>query len=427
MSGWRIFGSSTGSASKTISLVDLADLDHLLGELEQRELVRVADVHRQVLAALREQDQPADEVVDVAEAPRLRAVAEDRDRLLLQRLADEVRDRAPVVGAHPRAVGVEDPDDRGVDALLAVVGHRQRLGVALRLVVDAARADRVDVAPVRLRLRMHLRVAVDLARRGEQEARALELGEAERVVRPVRADLERLQRQAQVVDRARRAREVVDEVDRLVDPDRVRQVVREEDELVRCGCARCSRASRSRGCRRRSPGGPGEQRVAEVRAEEAGTAGDDGGRHCAGSYRRASDRATGFLRFPSIRGGRGRSYTSRMAEPSRRALSPGSSRCSLPGAGQLFRGARRRGLLLLGATALILLVLPAVVAWRGQAGLPVLDRRLVATLLIVDLGSSRSASSPWSMQRAVSGRCSRAPCWSPSSWRRRSLTRRRVT
>ena len=75
-----------------------------------------------------------------------------------------------------------------------------------------------------------------------------------------------------------------------------------------------------------------------------------------------------------------------MAEPSQRALLAGFLSMLLPGAGQLFRGARRRGLLLLGVTALILLVLPAAVAWRGQEGLPVLDRRLVATLLIVDLG-----------------------------------------
>ena len=128
---------------------------------------------------------PADQVVDVAERARLAAVAEDRDRPVLQRLAQERRDRAAVVRAHPRAVGVEDPDDRRVDALLAVVGHRQRLGVALGLVVDAARADRVDVAPVVLGLRVDLRVAVDLARRGEQEAGAVRLGEPERVVRAV--------------------------------------------------------------------------------------------------------------------------------------------------------------------------------------------------------------------------------------------------
>ena len=49
----------------------------------------------------------------------------------------------------------------------------------------------------------------------------------------VRADLERLQRQPQVVDRAGRAREVVDEVDRLVDLDMLGEVGGEEDEAVR--------------------------------------------------------------------------------------------------------------------------------------------------------------------------------------------------
>src|SRR5712691_5004788 len=39
-------------------------LEHGLGELEQRELVRVAEVHRQILAALREQDEAFDQVVD---------------------------------------------------------------------------------------------------------------------------------------------------------------------------------------------------------------------------------------------------------------------------------------------------------------------------------------------------------------------------
>jgi hypothetical protein len=108
-----------------------------------------------MLAARREQEEPADQIVDVAEASCLRAVAEDGERLAGERLADERRDRAPVIGAHPRPVRVEDPDDRRVDALLPVIGHRQGLRVALRLVVDAAGADRVDVAPVRLGLRMH--------------------------------------------------------------------------------------------------------------------------------------------------------------------------------------------------------------------------------------------------------------------------------
>src|SRR5918995_5311610 len=106
-------------------------LEHLLCELEQRELVWIADVHRQMLAALDERDQAADQVVDVAEAARLGAVTEDGERLALHRLADEGRDRPPVVGTHPGPVGVEDPDDRRVDALLPVIRHRQSLRVPL--------------------------------------------------------------------------------------------------------------------------------------------------------------------------------------------------------------------------------------------------------------------------------------------------------
>ena len=195
--------------------------------------------------------------VDVAERAGLGAVAEHRDRPVLEGLAQEGRDRPAVVGPHPRAVGVEDPDDRRVDALLAVVGHRQRLGVALGLVVDAARADRVDVAPVALGLRVHLGVAVDLARGGDQEAGAVLLGQAERVVGAVRADLQRVQRQPQVVDRRGRRGEVVDEVDRLIDEVRLDDVQIQVDEACRSGCARCWPASRSRGCRRRSRGGRG--------------------------------------------------------------------------------------------------------------------------------------------------------------------------
>ena len=96
----------------------------------------------------------------------------------------------PSFEPHARAERVEDPHDARVDAVSAVVGHRDRLGEALGLVVHAARPDRVDVAPVVLALGMDERIAVDLGGRGEQEARALRLGDAERVVGAERADLQ---------------------------------------------------------------------------------------------------------------------------------------------------------------------------------------------------------------------------------------------
>ena len=72
-------------------------LDHGLGQLQQGELVRVADVDRRVDVGLGEGDDAADQVVDVTEAAGLAAVAEDGQRPVLQRLAQEGRDRAAVV------------------------------------------------------------------------------------------------------------------------------------------------------------------------------------------------------------------------------------------------------------------------------------------------------------------------------------------
>ena len=65
----------------------------------------------------------------------------------------------------------------------------------------------------------------------------MQLGEAERVVRPVGADLQRVQRQPQVVDRRCRAGEVVDEVDRLVDEERLDDVRVQEARTPARGCA----------------------------------------------------------------------------------------------------------------------------------------------------------------------------------------------
>src|SRR5438105_1274840 len=131
-------------------------------ELEQGELLRVAEVDGIVLVAHREQVEAADQVVDEAEAARLRALAEYRQRLAVERLAHERRDRPAVVRPHPRAVRVEDPRDRRIDSLLPVVGHGHRLRIPLRLVVYTSGSDRVHVAPVPLRPGLNLGIPVGL-------------------------------------------------------------------------------------------------------------------------------------------------------------------------------------------------------------------------------------------------------------------------
>jgi polyisoprenyl-teichoic acid--peptidoglycan teichoic acid transferase len=70
-----------------------------------------------------------------------------------------------------------------------------------------------------------------------------------------------------------------------------------------------------------------------------------------------------------------------MAAPGRR-LAAGAFSMLVPGAGQLYVGERRRGLALIGATALLLL---AAVAAVELASIPDVDRRLVAGVLAFDL------------------------------------------
>src|SRR5262245_62691307 len=53
-------------------------------------------------------DQPVDEVIDVAERPRLHAFAEPGEVAAEQRLDDEVRDQPAVVRMNARAIRIDD-------------------------------------------------------------------------------------------------------------------------------------------------------------------------------------------------------------------------------------------------------------------------------------------------------------------------------
>ena len=128
---------------------------------------------------------------------------------------------------------------------------------------------------------MDLRVAVDLARRRGEEARALELREPERVVRPVGADLERGERHPEVVVRARERGEVVDEVERLVDKERLGDVVRRRSGTLVADVLDVRERAADEVVDADDAMAALEQVVAEMRAEEAGSSGDQGRRHAA--------------------------------------------------------------------------------------------------------------------------------------------------
>ena len=86
-----------------------------LGQFQDGDLVGIAEVHRPGLVRGEHTDEAVDEVGDVAEAAGLAAIPVDGQRFTLQCLRDEVGHDPAIVGTQTRAVGVEDPDDAGVD------------------------------------------------------------------------------------------------------------------------------------------------------------------------------------------------------------------------------------------------------------------------------------------------------------------------
>ena len=204
MSGRRTCGSSSGRSRELDRNLGADGGPDAFGELQHGHLLGVAEVHGSGEVGDEQPPESLHEIVDVAQRARLAPVAVNRDRLAPQRLRDEGRHGATVVAAHPRPVRVEDARDRHRDGVDAVVRHRHGLGESLRLVVDAAGADGVDVAPVGLGLRVHQWIAVGLRRGRQHELRARGLGQTERVQRPERAHLERVDGVVEVVPRRRR-------------------------------------------------------------------------------------------------------------------------------------------------------------------------------------------------------------------------------
>ena len=206
MSGQRRVGSSVGSGSKTIPDVDPVTSRTKCARSRHGALVGVADVDGAGERGVEQGQQAPDLVVDEAQAPGLAAVPVDGQGLAPQGLHDEVGHDPAVARREPGAVGVEDPGDAHVHPVGAVHGHGQALGEPLGLVVDAARAGRVDVAPVALDLGVHLGVPVDLAGARHEEAGAVRPGQLEQAPRALAARPPACRRAGRGTPAARRAR-----------------------------------------------------------------------------------------------------------------------------------------------------------------------------------------------------------------------------
>ncbi len=76
--------------------------------------------------------------------------------------------------------------------MLPVVVEKQGLGTSLAFIIAGARADRIDVTPVALRLRMNFRIAIHFGGRCLKNGNTQSLGQAQRIDSADDAGLERL-------------------------------------------------------------------------------------------------------------------------------------------------------------------------------------------------------------------------------------------
>src|SRR5262249_1009450 len=121
---------------------------------------------------------------------------------------DEARYDAPVVWVHPRAISVENPSNLDPQLVLTPIVEEQRFGTTLAFVVAGSQTDRVNVAPIILRLRMREWIAVNFRRRGLQYSCLQPFGEAQHVDCTMYACFCRLDRIDLIVNRGRRAGKV---------------------------------------------------------------------------------------------------------------------------------------------------------------------------------------------------------------------------
>jgi hypothetical protein len=129
---------------------------------------------------------------------------------------------------HPGTVGVEDSRDLDREAMLPMIIEEQGLRAALSFIIARPGADRIDVSPIRLGLRVNGWIAVDLARRSLQNAASKPFGEAEHVDCAMNRRLGRLNRIVLVVNWRSRTGEIVNLI--ALDVERKCHIVTHEFE-----------------------------------------------------------------------------------------------------------------------------------------------------------------------------------------------------
>src|SRR5262249_2954177 len=101
------------------------------------------------------------EVIDIAERAGLTTIPVDSNIMGAERLNDKIRNDAPVIWMHARAVGVKNPRYLDGQMVLAAVVEKQGFCATLAFIIARTRANGIDVTPILFCLRMHRRVPID--------------------------------------------------------------------------------------------------------------------------------------------------------------------------------------------------------------------------------------------------------------------------
>src|SRR5262245_21166971 len=112
-----------------------------------------------------------------------------------------------------------------------MIRHRQRFGISFRLVIDTAWADRVDISPILLVLRMNQRVAVNFRSRGEKKLCPLGFRQSEGIMRSHGSCFECLNRQMKVINRACGADKMQDSVEMTCHEKMIADIVMNEFKI----------------------------------------------------------------------------------------------------------------------------------------------------------------------------------------------------
>ncbi len=99
------------------------EANHHLGQCEHREFPRIPDINRTLEfgTGIHHSDDGLYQIVHVAKATRLCAIAINRDVASADRLDDEIAHDPAIIGMHAWTIGVEYADHLDVDTVLAVI------------------------------------------------------------------------------------------------------------------------------------------------------------------------------------------------------------------------------------------------------------------------------------------------------------------